>query len=663
MLHVPTFEGGVILAGSSDVQATTEMKACDNFDIGVRGQLQSAATAINFLVLVDQQAAPAALARAYGVTGARFGNADAQAVCVGFGKDVTVADRYFFCQIGVESQVSGASQVQQTALVSTVAGASFTPVVRTFSAQNYTQDPQITSAPFAFVSGPTGTPANAQLRLLFINLGARFPTVSPKEMPGLYVMIWTGAVYNYNPIGLYDALGTGIVGEFAGGNQAKQLYFRGIAAYNNHLFGFGFDNSDTTNGEGPNRLMFSNVGNPLKWGNDNQNAAGVNRSFSDTDAITVGGSGEVITALCTSRGKLWIGTNRGLHYLSGYGRDSFVTDGTTAVAKSMDVVGPNAMCEGPDGVLYGVSSKGLWSYRGGLVPSYAVSRTEVELIFDKLRAFDGTSPGYWDVMNGGSVIPGSLVIDRIWLRSDKRNQQVWMVIPGVNATTGTGAGSDTIVIKYHTRSGGFTRQIILGKVWMPGFDFDAGTTVSDHLIIPQYGDAQTTVDYGTGAPSTGQVVRFGPYTPFGPDDQGVCRVLYLTARWPDAGALPVTFTLTPILDGITLALNNIVIGPTQPATPLDGDTWLDTSGSDANLGNASGDSIVPITNSFVQKRWKLSWNKWVYVSRGGGQLGTRATIPVPFQAYPCTRVEFLMTCSSAERIQIEGIALQASQTQ
>lgn len=661
-LHVPSFQDGVVLAGSSDAQAATELRTCDNLDIGVRGQLQSAVTAINFLALRDLQGVPALLARAYAVTGARFGKADAQAVCVGLGKDAATADRYFFAQMGVESAVSGASVAQQTVLVDTVVGgAGFTPVVRTFNAQNYTQDPQITSAAFAFVSGPTFTPANTQLRLLFINLGARYPTMSPNEMPGLYAMVVNGGSYSYAPIGRFDALGTGIVGEFAGGTLAKQLYFRCIEAYNNHLFGAGFDISDTTGGEGPSRLMFSNVGNPLKFGNDNLAAPGVNRSFSDTDAITVGGSGEVITALKTSRGKLWIGTNRGLHYLSGYGRDSFITDGTTAVAKSMDVVGPNALCEGPDGVLYGVSSKGLWSYRGGLVPSYAVSRTEVELIFDKLRAFDGTSPGYWDAMNVGSVIPGSFVIDRIWLRSDKKNQQVWMVIPGVNAVTGNTAGSDTIIIKYHTRTGGFTRQIILGKIWMPGADFDAGTTVSDHLIIPQYGDAMTTADYGTGAPTTGQTVTFGEYSPFGPNTQGVVRVLHVTCSWPDAGALPIVFTLTPTLDGVTLATSAITVGPTAPPTPADGDSWLDTSGTDTNLGNASGDSIVPITNSFVQKRWKTSWNKWVYDPRGGGQKGTRATIPIAFQAYPSIRCKFALTVSSTERVQVEGIALDASE--
>jgi hypothetical protein len=374
ILHVPSFEGGVILAGSGDVQAATELKACDNLDIGVRGQLQSAATAIPFLVLKDQQAVPVAIARAYGVAGARFGKADAQAVCVGLGKKLGGAlDRYFFCQMGIESSVAGASQAQQTWLITDIAGADVVPPVLAFNAVNYTQDPQITAAAFSYVSGAGASHPNLQQRLLFINLGARYPHLSPRDMPGLFVMYWDGGGYGYWPIGLFDALGTGPLGEFNTGNKASQLFFRGIAAYNNHLFGFGFDNSEAASGEGPNRLMFSNVGNPLKWGNDNIAAPGANRFFTDSDAITVGGSGEVITALCASRARLWIGTSRGLHYLAGYGRDSFITDGTTPVAKAMDVVGPNALIEGPDGVLYGVSSKGLWSYRGGLVPAYAAS--------------------------------------------------------------------------------------------------------------------------------------------------------------------------------------------------------------------------------------------------------------------------------------------------
>lgn len=648
LLHVPSFEDGVVLAGSGDAQSATELRVCDNLDIGVRGQLQSAMTAIAFLVLKDQQAVPVALARAFGVTGARFGKADAQAVCVGMGKKIGGAlDRYFFCQMGIETSVAGLSQAQQTWLITDAAGADVVPPVLTFNAINFTQDPQITAAPFAFVSGSGASVPNLQQRLLFINLGARYPSLSPRDMPGLYVMYWDGGGYGYWPIAFFDALGTGPLGEFNTGNKASQLFFRGIAAYNNHLFGFGFDNGATVGGEGPNRLMFSNVGNPLKWGNDNQAAAGANRFFTDSDAVTVGGSGEVITALCSSRGRLWIGTSRGLHYLAGYGRDSFIVDGTTPVAKSMDVVGPNALCEGPDGVLYGVSSKGLWSYRGGAI----------ELIYDKLRMFDDTSPGYFDFLNAGSVIPGSFVIDRVWLRADKKKQQMWMVIPGVNAAAGSGAGNDTIIIKYHTRTGGFTRQIILGKVWMPGFDFDTGTTSADHFIIPQYGDAQTTVDYGTGAPSSGQIVRFGPYAPFGPDEDGVSRVFFLTCSWPDAGALPIVFTLQPFVDGGSLGVNTITIAAVAPGAPADGDTWLDTSGTDTNIGNATAGALIPATNSFVQKRWKSSWNKWVYVSRGGGQLGTRATIPIPFTPLPGVRVEFVLTIASTERVQIEGIAI------
>jgi hypothetical protein len=651
LLHVPSFESGIILAGSADAQATTELKVCDNLDIGPRGQLQSVASAVDFQVCNDQQGVPQPFARAFGIGGVRFGSAAAKAVVVGLGRNAVPADRWFFGQINVED----AKGYDGAFLVNDVAGAPLVPLVRIYKGLPYTQDPQVTFAPFSFVTSGTGTPANTQVRLFFINLGARYPDAAPREMPGLYVMIWTGAAYAYDPIGRYDALGTGIIGEFAGGNQAKQLYFRGIEAYNNHLFGFGFDQSEAAAGEGPSRLMFSNVGNPLKWGNDDKAAAGVNRAFSDTDAITVGGAGEVITALKASKGRLWIGTNRGLHYLSGYGRDSFKTDGTTGIANSLDVVGPNALCEGPDGMLYGVSSKGLWCYANG----------EVNLVFNKLRAFDGSSPGYMDLVKniGAFPGPGDPVLDRIWLRSEPKLQQVWMVIPAVNASTGIGHGFDTVIIKYHVWSGGFTRQIISGINWMGGCDLPQGVTNVEHTIVAQYGSAQTTADYGTGAPPVGQKVSFGEYSPFGPDAEGVCRAFFLTLSWPDAGALPIVMTFRPIQDGIPGAVNTITIGNAVPAGPVDGDTWLDTSGTDTNIGNATAGAIIPATHSFVQKTWIAAWNKWILAAGGGGQLGTRATIRVPFTGFAATRIRFDLTVSSSERIQIEGIAMDKGATE
>jgi hypothetical protein len=63
--------------------------------------------------------------------------------------------------------------------------------------------------------------------------------------------------------------------------------------------------------------------------------------------------------------------------------------------------------------------------------------------------------------------------------------------------------------------------------------------------------------------------------------------MYIVCSWPDAGALPIVFTVQPILDGVLLAVNNVTIGPVAPVAPGDGDTWLDTSGTDTNLGNAS----------------------------------------------------------------------------
>jgi hypothetical protein len=35
-----------------------------------------------------------------------------------------------------------------------------------------------------------------------------------------------------------------------------------------------------------------------------------------------------------------------------------------------------------------------------------------------------------------------------------------------------------------------------------------------------------------------------------------------------------------------LAMNNVTIGAVAPVAPGDSDTWLDTSGTDTNLGNA-----------------------------------------------------------------------------
>ena len=151
-------------------------------------------------------------------------------------------------------------------------------------------------------------------------------------------------------------------------------------------------------GEGPARVMFPNINNPLKWGNDNINPPTdtnpeTDRAFTDSDAIVFGGSGEHVRAACVCYGALFFGTNSGLHYVVGYGRDSFSTNGATPIVGAFNCIGPGAMIEGPDRRLYGIGDDGLWRVDQGLAPTYrAVS------LFDKLWTYDNDSPGYWDLL-------------------------------------------------------------------------------------------------------------------------------------------------------------------------------------------------------------------------------------------------------------------------
>lgn len=644
-LTIPAFGGGVILAGSSDAQSTNEMEQCDGWDIGPRGQLQSAPTTGTYITINDQRGTPQPLSPIYALATVRYGSNTPLLIAVGLGKDSGNANRYFFGEVSIDAGLAGTPSVNQVVVVSTgVAPASpFTPPTTTVAPTTFVRHPVVTFALFPYVNG-----AGVQMRPLFINIGARYFDSAPRDMAGLYALTWNGAAYIYGKIGLYDALGTGPSGEFAGGTNAKQLFFRGVVAYNNHLFGWGFDNNDSSTGEGSSRLMFSNLGNPFKWGNDNVAGAGVDRAFTDTDAITVGSAGESITAAIASRGKLWIGTNRGLHYLSGYGRDSFITDGTTGIAESLDVVGPYGLIEGPDGMPYGLSARGLWVYGGnGVVHLY---RSLVE--------FDGSSNGYWDLLAGGNTALGTGNLDLAWLRSDPIRNQVWVVIPGCNATTGTGLGSDTVIIKYHTETGGFTRQVITGQTWLTGTDIHKGTNQTEHVFIPPAGSTPNVLDYGPGAANPGPIT-FGEYAPFGTQGTGVNRVHYLTLSWA-SGALPITGTLTPSVDQRAVAPVALTIGVTAPVSPTNGDVWVDTSETDTNLGNGTSSSMISASNVYLVKVWVTTWAVWRIVSRSSGVQGTRITIPVAYDATRGTRVKFTWDLNSGGDLQIEGIGMSPS---
>jgi hypothetical protein len=722
-LHIPNFGGGTVLAGSSDAQQSNEIIQGDNVDIGSRGQLTTTGGISSYgMVLDDTQGSPQPVPQVYGIGPASFAQGTT-AFAVSGGLDSSSVARYITQQFAPNFTANGTGTTLGLA-GAIIPGRSANGAIVTFATFPYVDSLGIQRRPLFFNVGARGVDAprtapglyvaayqggfivvtgftllaghtNTYDAALVTNPGAGVvedgvraltPVTSialVETTPGsffysaglLYVHASTGIptshVYtaangstNYaqSPISLYDALGTGNAGQYPNGTHAVQLYFRGIAGYNNTLFGWGFDNSDPLYGDGPARLMFSAVGNPYMWGNDNLAAVGTDRPFSDTDAITVGSAGEAIVSCIASHGKLYIATNRGLHYLSGYGRDSWQTDGTTGVAQSLDVIGPNAMIEGPDGLLYGVSSRGLW--RLNTISYFTVP---VEHLYRKLIKFDGTSPGYWDYITtnptAGAGYPGMSNADLVWMYSDVTNMQVCTVIPFCNLD---GSGNGTVIIKYHTESGGFTRQFISPN----NVSFTAGAVFKRTAINPAVtvfgdsggGNGLTVRQYPPLNPSntnTNGAITFGEYAPFGPDGEGVCRVCYLVLSWvPDA--LPITGTITPSVDQRVFATVNLTISPIMPSSPSDGDIWVDTSGTDPNLGNATSGAIVVALNDYLVKTWKASWSTWWIVPRSGGAKGSRNGIPIAFTAQRGTRVKLALTLSAADKVQVEGLGLDPS---
>lgn len=630
-LDVVGFGGGVVLAASAEGLNTDELQQADGADIGDRGQLISAALASIYTHVDVAGGAVNPLNPIYGIFAAIWA-ADVQCVVAGAQNG---GGGHIFARFDPASE--GA----------TVPGAK---VDGAFAISLINPHGHIaTFASFPYVK------AGVQIRPVLMNISARLPELPGSVSLGCVVLTFAAGVYTWRFLNVYDTLGTGAQGEFAGGTKGKALFFRVIEAYNNHIFGAGFDNSDV-NKDGQNRLMFSNPANPLKWGNDNIAAVGGDRDFSDTDAINVGGAGEIIVALRSSNGRLWIGTNRGLHWLQGYGRDSFITDGTTAIAKALDVVGPNALQEGPDGILYGCSSRGLWAYDGGVVHLYK-----------KLVDPNGHSIGYWDLIwydatQAAGGYPGRTNADLVWLLSVPELKQLWVVIPHCNATTGAGIGTDTVIIKFHTETGGFTRQVFVGKTFTHGIVVKRSAVSPDTILfvhspvapqnnnIYRYRYRALPTDSPASAPMT---IVAGEYSPYGASGSGVCRQAYLTLSWETVTALPVVITLVPSVDQQQLDTVVVSIQAAAPGAPADGDLWLDTSGTDTNLGNATAGTFIGAAADYVLKRWVASWAKWVIVPTGGGEKGTRATIPIAFKPTRGSRIKFAASIASTGRVAIE----------
>jgi hypothetical protein len=138
-------------------------------------------------------------------------------------------------------------------------------------------------------------------------------------------------------------------------------------------------------------------------------------------------------------------------------------------------------------------------------------------------------------------------------------------------------------------------------------------------------------------------------------------VFWLTVSWPTGAALPITAVVTPIVDQQALTSVTLTIKPTAPVSPSDGDVWLDTSGTDTNIGNATAGVLVPATGDYLCKRWMASWNKWIIISSAGGMQGVRATVPIAFRAVKGARNSFRIVSSAASVIQFEGLGLEPSE--
>lgn len=658
-LHIGGFGGGVVLAGGADQLRIDELGAADALEIGPRGALVCSSDLSDYVTLQgDNHTDAIALHHLFEVTGMNFSYLGA----IGEALDTVPANRYY---LWLCAKHGAASPVGPSAIIDPHA------VLVTPQAEGCV----VTDAAWPGIielNAGGGLPGNQFSNVHFVCLGAREghpPTSVTAQCFGLWAILFnptTSFFESIDQIKLYDALGTGAWGELpigggAAGTQAIQLWFRGIVSYNNFLFGYGFDSADVTNGNGPARVMFSNLGNPLKWGNDNQGAVGTDRKFTDSDAIVIGDPGEIIRGAIKIFGKLFFGTSRGLHFIAGYGRDSFITDGATPVMRAYNVVGPNAMIEGPDKKLYAVGDQGLWSFDGAGLP---------EALFTKGRDYTGRSPGYWDLLwtdaTQNDNYPGRTNMDLVWMAVDWDRQQVLVGIPFCDATNGFGKGTDTVVIKYHVLTGGFTRQVFAGVAYTAAGYFRAqgqtsgtsffGTATNSIKTVRRYG-YKATNNATPALPSPLPSVSFGPYAPYGPDGQGPLRRLYLVLAWDAAGSLPIVFALTYKIDGSTVDTPTLTIGASAPGAPADGDLWLDTSQTDTNLGNATAGSITPATGGYLLKRYRASVTGWTQIY-GLGMQGQRATIPLPVTRRRGTRIVLKVACTTAgARFQFEGLGL------
>jgi len=631
--HVSGFGGGVVGEGGADSQRTDELKVCESYDIGPRGALIAGRGVKDYVTINDLGTVPAPFTKVYGLGSAWAGSGLLQHLAVGEGLNVATL-RFFLAKF---ARASAASPIGTTDIL--LFGAPSGGAVPAPAGTNR-------GVLVTFAAGITDQVLGYHVAL--VNIGHRegaFP--EDTGAPGLYALTYvpSGPTIALTAINYFDALGTGPSGEFPTGTQSKQLYFRGIVPFNSYVFGWGYENGKYL-GNAPARLSFCNSRNPFKWGNDNIGAVGADRAFTDTDAVQIGDAGEFIRGALAWNGRLWVGTDKQMHYLAGYGRDSWTTDGANPVAKAENIGGPHCLIEGPDRLLYGVGDKGLWAFDG----------QNFERHHRRLRDYAGASTGWWDLIwvdrTRGDTYPGKTNQDLVWMVVDWDADQVLVGIPWCSASAGSGYGTDTVVIRFHVRTGGFTRQIYTGVQYTAAdyvrrqsqYDTERflATATAGSATIKRYAGQATPVGAG-GAdymPTAALLkVEFGPYALFGANGVGIYRKAYLTLAAPTSvlgtGNGFYQWSITPYVDGQALAAFKLSIDTSAPGSPADGDIWVDTSGTDTSLGNASAGTLIAAAADYLVKiRWNSSWK----IIPVGGQKEGRFTVPLTWKPTRGTRL-------------------------
>lgn len=182
------------------------------------------------------------------------------------------------------------------------------------------------------------------------------------------------------------------------------------------------------------------------------------------------------------------------------------------------------------------------------------------------------------------------------------------------------------------------------------------TSTAGTATVRRYG-YQATPTTSPIMPAALPRAQVGPYAPFGADGAGTVRRAYLTLAWESAASLPIVFAVTTELDQSQNDSFTLSLQPTAPGAPVDGDLWLDTSGTDTSLGNATAGAALRATGGFLLKTWNAAFAKWMLVP-GAGEAGTRARISLPLTRRNASRATMRAVCTAAAgRFEIEGFGL------